>query len=122
LLRDKSLLTEIGTGLQFGRKAFIEYSLRTNRVYASVDYEFNESYFPCRVCDQRVREYFDTEPNTEELKPFYDMPNAKIEKISERINSSYVPCNTAWGIELVMTVPAEMKAVDSNLIRASHAS
>ena len=58
------MLNKIGTGLKFGRKAFIDI------------------YFPCRVCDQRVREYFDTEPNTEELKPFCDMPNATIEKIS----------------------------------------
>ena len=46
---------------------------------------------------------------------FYDMPNATIEQIIERINSLDVPCNTTCGIEQVMTVPAEMQAVDSNL-------
>ena len=106
----------IGTGRKFGRWAFMGYSLRTNRVYASVDCEFDDIYFPFRVCDQRVRGFFDTEPNTKEFSMFYDMPHATIEQIIERINSSDVPCNTAWGIEQVMTVPAEMQAVDSNLI------
>ena len=68
------------------------------------------------MCDQRVRRFFDTEPNTEEVSMFYDMPNATIEQIIERINSLDVPCNTTCGIEQVMTVPAEMQAVDSNLI------
>jgi hypothetical protein len=106
----------IGTGRQFGRRAFMGYSPRTNRVYASVDCEFDDTYFPFRVCDQRVRGFFDTEPNTEELSMFYDMPNATIEQIIEKINSSDVPCNTAWGIEQVMNVPAEMQTVDTNLI------
>jgi len=92
------------------------YSPRTNRVYAGVDCEFDDTYFPFRVCDQRVRRFFDTEPNTEEVSMFYDMPNATIEQIIERINSLDVPCNTTCGIEQVMTVPAEMQAVDSNLI------
>ena len=92
------------------------YSPRTNRVYASVDCEFDDTYFLFRVCDQRVQGFFHTEPNTEVLSMFYDMPNATIEQIIQRINSSDVPCNTAWSIEQVKTVPAEMQAVDSNLI------
>jgi len=106
----------IGTGRQFRRRAFMGYSPRTNRVHASVDCGFDDTYFLFRVCDQRVRGFFDTESNTEELSMFYDIPNATIEQIIERINSSDVPCNAAWGIEQVMTVSAEIQAVDSNLI------
>jgi len=61
----------IGTGHQVGRRAFIRYSPRINRVYASVDCKFDDTYFPFQVCDQRVRGLFDTEPNTEELSMFY---------------------------------------------------
>ena len=77
-------------------------------MYASVDCKFDNTYFPFRVCDQRVRGFFDTEPNTKELSMLYD--------ILDRINSSDVPCKPAWCIEQLMTVPAEVQAVHSNLI------
>jgi len=86
------------------------------RVYASVDCKFDDTYFPFRVCDQSVQGFFDAEPTTEKLTMFYDVSNATIEQIIQRINSLDVPCNTAWDIEQMMTVQAEMQAVDSNLI------
>jgi len=63
-----------------------------------------------------VQGFFDAEPTTEKLTMFYDVSNATIEQIIQRINSLDVPCNTAWDIEQMMTVQAEMQAVDSNLI------
>jgi len=86
----------IGTGRQFGRRAFMGYSPRTNRMYASVDCKFDDTYFPFRVCDQRVRGLFDTEPNTEELSIFYDMPNAMIQQIIERIHRYAVQHRVPW--------------------------
>ena len=88
----------IGTGRKFGRRAFMGYSVITNRVYASVDCEFDDIYFPFRVCDQRVRGFLETKPDTEELSMFYDMPNSTIEQIIQSINSLDLPCNAGWGI------------------------
>jgi len=51
---------------------------------------------------------------------FYDMPNATIDDITERINSESIPCNTSWGLEQVMETTAEMKAVDPAIIQTIH--
>jgi hypothetical protein len=51
---------------------------------------------------------------------FYDMPNATIDDIINRINSESIPCNTTWGIEQVMETTAEMQAVDPALIQTMH--
>jgi len=51
---------------------------------------------------------------------FYNMQNATIEDIIERINSESIPCNTTWGLEQVMETTAEMQAVDPALIQTMH--
>jgi len=43
-----------------------------------------------------VRGLFDTEPNTEELSIFYDMPNAMIQQIIERIHRYAVQHRVPW--------------------------
>jgi hypothetical protein len=44
----------IGTGMTFGRRDFLGYSSRTNRVYASTDCVFDEQFFPYRLMDQFI--------------------------------------------------------------------
>jgi len=110
----------VGIGTHFGRRVFICYSARTNRVYASVDCKFDTSLFPFQVADQRQREFYDQEPHTEELSMFNDMPNATIDDIIHRINSESIPCNTTWAIEQVMETTSEMQAVDPAMIQTMH--
>jgi len=107
----------LGTGKQFGRRAFMCYSARLNRVFASVDCEFDATFFPYKLSDQRQRGYYDTELRTEELSMFHDMPNATQQDFIERLNSERVPCNTTWGLDMVMDKAAEMQPVDSTLIQ-----
>jgi len=78
------------------------YSARANQVYASVDCKFDTTLFPFRVADQRQRGFYDREPLTEELSMLYDMPNAMIDDIIDRMNSESIPCNTTWVMEQVM--------------------
>jgi len=44
----------LGVGTSHGRRAFIVYSPQTSRVYATVDDQFDETYFPFRTTNQRV--------------------------------------------------------------------
>ena len=94
-----------------GRRAFIAYSPRTNRVYATIHAEFDKTHFPFRTVDQRVRGYLDDDAQLETLSLYHDMPNATIEDITERIKSVQVPCNTEWHLADVMQVPAVMNPV-----------
>jgi len=113
---EKGVCVDIRT--HFGRRAFICYSARAYRVYASVDCKFDTTLFqvPFRVADQRQRGFYDQEP----LSMFYDMPNATIDDIINRINSESIPCNTTWGIEHVMERTAEMQAADTAMIQTMH--
>ena len=85
-----------------------------------VDCQFDTTLLPFRVADQRQRGFYDQSPLAEELSMFYDMPNATIDDIIERINSESIPCNTSWGLEQVMETTAEMQAVDPALIQTMH--
>jgi hypothetical protein len=107
----------LGTGKQFGRRAFMCYSARLNRVFASVDCEFDATFFPYKLSDQRQRGYYDTEVRTEELSMFHDMPNATQQEFIERLNSERVPSDATWGLDMVMDKAAEMQTVDLALIR-----
>ena len=108
----------LGTGKQFGRRAFMCYSARLNRVFASVDCEFDATFFPYKLSDQRQRRYCDTEVRTEELSMFHGMPNATQQDFMERLNSERVPCDATWGLDMVMDKTAEMQTVDPPLIQA----
>jgi len=44
----------LGVGTSHGRRAFIIYSPWTSRVYATVDAQFDEKYFPSRTTNQRM--------------------------------------------------------------------
>jgi len=107
----------LGTGKQFGRRAFMCYSARLNRVFAGVDCEFDTTFFPCKLSNQRQRGYYDTEVRTEELSMFHDMPNATQQDFTERLNSKRVPSDATWGLDMVMDKAAEMQTVDPTLIR-----
>ena len=111
---EKRVCVNIGT--HFGRRAFICYSARANRVYARVDCKFDTTLFQFRVADQRQRRYYNQEHPTEELSMFYDMPNATIEDIISQINSAN-SVNTTWGIEQVMETTVEMQVVDPAMIQ-----
>jgi len=54
-----SVCEDLDDGLSWDR-----YDPRTDRVYTSVDCEFDDTYLPFRVYNQRVRGFFDTEPGS----------------------------------------------------------
>ena len=60
--------------------------------------EFDETHFPFRTVDQRVRGYLDDDAQLETLSLYHDMPNATIEGITQRIKSckSLVTQNGTW--------------------------
>ena len=66
-----------GIGMHFGRQAYLGCCADDNRVYASIDCQF-----------QHVHGYYDKEPETEQLARHYDMPNTTIAELQERINQS----------------------------------
>jgi len=107
----------LGTGKEFGRRAFMCCSAQLNRVFASVDCEFDATFFPYKLSDQRQRGYYDTEVRTEELSMFHDMPNATQQEFIKRLNSERVPSHATWGLDMVMDKAAEMQTVDLTLIR-----
>ena len=92
----------LGTGKQFGQRAFMCYSARLNRIFASVDCEFDAAFFPYKLSDQRQRVYYDMEVRTEEVSMFHDMPNASQQDFIERLNSERVPSDATWGLDMVM--------------------
>jgi len=104
----------LGTGKQFGGRAFMCYSARLNQVFASVDCEFDAMFFPYKLSDQRQRGCFDTEVRKEELSMLHDMPNATQQNFIERSNSERVPSE---GLDTVMDKAAEMQTVDPILIQ-----
>ena len=53
--------------MHFGRRAYLGFCADDNRVYASIDCQFDETFFPYRTHDQRVHGYYDQEPETEQL-------------------------------------------------------
>jgi len=89
----------LGRDKQFGRRAFMCYSARLSRVFASVDCEFDATFFPYKLSDQRQREHYDTEVRMEELSMFHGMPNATQQDFIERLNGERVPSDATWGPE-----------------------
>jgi len=77
-------------------------------VIASVDCEFDATFFPYKLSDQRQRGYCDMEVRTEELSMFHDMPNATQQDFIERLKSERVPSDATWGLDMVIDKAAEM--------------
>ena len=98
----------VGTGMHFGRRAYLGFCADDNRVYASIDCQFDATFFPYRTHDQRVYGYYDQVPCTAELSNYYNLPNATIEQIREHINSMQVPSTTDWNVRDIMDVPAHL--------------
>jgi len=55
----------VGLGLLHGRKAWLTFSPRVNRVFATTQVTFDETFFPARPHDQRIFGYYDTELRNE---------------------------------------------------------
>ena len=82
----------LGVGTSHGRRAFILYSPRTSRVYATVDARFDETYFPFRTTNQMVYgQDYSPSIQLEELSLYHDMPNPTVASIVERLQSTAVP-------------------------------
>ena len=96
----------IGTGMAFGRRAFLGYSSRLNRVYASTDCVFDEQLFPYRLVDQRIYGYHSNMPSLEQQILYHNMPNATIEDIAKHIQTKAVPHNTKWTPSTLLQIPA----------------
>jgi len=77
-------------------------------VIASVDCEFDATFFLYKLSDQRQRGYYDMEVRTEELSMFHDMPNATQQDFIERLKSERVPSDATWGLDMVIDKAAEM--------------
>ena len=98
----------IGTGQTFGRRAYLAYSPRLNRVFATVDVQFDETYFPFRLVDQRVLGWHSKQPQLEQLSLFHDLPHPTIPQLIQRINGAHVPgADVTWPLcDLVQAPPA----------------
>ena len=94
--------------MAFGRRAFIAYSPRLNRIFCTIHAQFDETHFPFRPCDQRVRGYLDNDAQLESLSLFHDMPNATMDELRERIANTNVPCDTEWSLADLMQLPATL--------------
>jgi len=89
-----------------GRRALLVYSPRTSRVYATVDARFDETYFPFRTTNQRVYgQDYSRSIQLEQLSLYHDMPNPTVARIVERLQSTAVPCSTAWDIHDLLQLP-----------------
>jgi len=115
----------LGVGTSHGRRAFIVYSPRTFRVYTTVDARFDETYFPFRMSNQRVYGQDDTPSiQLEQLSLYHEMPNPAVTSIVERLQSTVVPCNTAWDLHDRLQLPAtieEQKPLDLEAMRSGDA-
>ena len=103
----------LGCGMAFGRRAFIAYSPRLNRIFCTIHAQFDETHFPFRPCDQRVRGYLDNDAQLESLSLFHDMPNATMDELRERIANTNVPCDTEWSLADLMQLPATLHPATS---------
>ena len=100
----------IGTGQAWGRRAYLAFSPRVNRIYATVDAQFDECYFPFRLVDQRVFGQHAKQPKLEQLSLFHDLPHPTIEQLITRINSAQVPGgDVTWNLsDLVQHPPGAL--------------
>jgi hypothetical protein len=104
----------LGCGNAYGRRAYIAYSPRLHRVFSTIHAEFDETFFPFRTVDQRVRGRNDNAAQLETLSLYHDMPNDTITDITERIKSNSVPCTTEWSLNDLMRLPATMHPLTPN--------
>ena len=76
----------LGIGNAHGRRAFVGYSPRLNRVYATVHAQFDETHFPMRVHNRRVmgRDHKDN-VDTELLSLYHNLPNNFTEDVTSFI-------------------------------------
>jgi hypothetical protein len=114
----------IGTGMAFGRRAFLGYSSRLNRVYASTDCVFDEQLFPYRLVDQRVYGYNSNVPSIEQQVLYNDMPDATIADLVKQLQLKAVPLNTTWTPANLPQVPAKFETdtspSDENVTNNEH--
>jgi len=82
-----------------------------------VDCEFDATFFPYKLGDQRQCGYYNTKVKMEELSMFHDMPNATQQDFIARLNSERVPSDATWGLDMVMDKATEIQTVDLTLIR-----
>jgi len=101
------LCVYLGIGKSHSCHAIIAYSPRTSRVYATIDVQFDETYFPFRMTNQRVyRQDYAPAIQLEQLSLFHDMPNPTVADIVERLQSTAVPCDTDWALHDLLRLPA----------------
>ena len=101
----------LGVGTTHGRRAFIGYSARLNRVYATVEAKFDETHFPMRTTNQRVYgRHHQAHVDIDQLSLYHDMPNPTVAEIVERLNSTNVPHNTHWTLNDLLQLPAHFEA------------
>ena len=111
----------IGTGKAFGRRAYLAFSPRLNRVFATVDAQFDETYFPFRLVDQRVFGHHSKQPKLEQLSLFHDLPHPTIDQLVQRINAAHVPGDdVTWPLCDLVQAPAHLTTGDSGERTDSH--
>jgi len=108
----------LGVGTSHGRRAFIVYSPHTSRVYATVDARFDETYFPFHTTNPRVYVWSG-------LHPLYSVgtavsnyvSNPTVASIVARLQSTAVPCSTAWDIHNLLQLPVPSRSSDCWILK-----
>ncbi|MGB1608027.1 MAG: hypothetical protein ACPIOQ_85650, partial [Promethearchaeia archaeon] len=82
-------------------------------MFATVDAQFDETYFPFRLVDQRVHGMHSRHAKLEQLSLFHDLPNPTIEQLVERINSASVPGeDVTWNLSDLVQSPSTLSDVE----------
>jgi hypothetical protein len=76
--------------MTFGRRAFLGYSSRLNRVYVSTDCVFEEQLFPYRLVDHHIYGYHNNMSDLEQQILYHNMSNTTIEDIATHIQAKAV--------------------------------
>ena len=110
----------IGTGQTFGRRAYLAFRPRLNRVFATVDAQFDECYFPFRLVDQRVYGQHSKRAKLEQLSLFHDLPHPTIEQLVTRINSAHVPGgDVTWLLSDLVQCPTTLKSGENTAVNTA---
>ena len=94
-------------------------------MYATIDAQFDETYFPFRTTNQRVYgQDYTPALQLEQLSLYHDVPNPTVADIVEKLQSTAVLCDTDWALHNLLQVPAafeEQQPLDLEAMRSGDA-
>jgi len=89
----------IGLGISHGRKCWLAWAPRLNRIYASRHLTFDETLFPLRDCDQRVYGVYDNHTVQQMRADVYNAP-LTTSSVTEIINMPIPPVPTSSTVNI----------------------